>query len=204
MFSPKALDRAFTMELAEVDLATYGTGSMTTTASGYALHHLPGVLVPKAPTSDDWIRFGSVLEGVLRDTVVELHRVLREEHRHFGYRVANEIARFVNLASQQAGTEPESLWIALDLAILQKVLPKFHGTQHELQASLRALLEFAATGSRHDPPSEMVGVDRWRLVGTKLEWADSREDAIRLPRTAGKVYRMLRRLDSQGFTSFIE
>ena len=60
--------------------------------------------------------------------------------------MANEIARFVTLAAAQTDGSPEAVWAALDLAVLAKVLPKFHGTQGELGELLAALFRFAVCG----------------------------------------------------------
>ena len=77
--------------------------------------------------------------------MINLNKILQLENRHFGYRVANEIARYVNLAKKQADDD-EAVETALDLAILQKVLPKFHGMQQELEDILRRVLAFAVSG----------------------------------------------------------
>ena len=80
--------------------------------------------------------------GRLAGVLEQLNGILKEEHRHFGYRVANEIARFVNLAAAQASTDEATLWAALDMAILAKILPKLHGTQQELDQLLKNLEAF--------------------------------------------------------------
>ena len=63
---------------------------------------------------------------------------------------------------------------AMDIQILQKILPKFHGTQGKLEEPLNKLYEFC-----------------------------NAEDA-RFPRSAEKLERMLYNLKVQGYTSFIE
>jgi len=82
----------------------------------------------------------------LRERVLSLHALLAEHNRHFGYRVAVEIARFVNLAAAQAAEGAGAEWDALDLALLQKVLPKLHGTQQELETVLAEMQAFAEEG----------------------------------------------------------
>ena len=136
-----------------------------------------------------------------------LHAILAEDNRHFGYRVANEIARFVNLAAEQAGPSEEALWLALDLAVLQKVLPKFHGTQQELEKPLGTLFSFCVA----DEGGAQNGCQAWRLgagglVASKVQDAGlpASVSQPRLPRTAAKLWRMLRRLEQQGFTSYME
>ncbi len=176
MFSPKVLDRAFTLELNEVDLAALSrlAEGRETEGAGLRLDGLPDRLEPaEPPGASDWQDFGDLLDGELRRIVEDLNTLLTRENRHFGYRVAVEIARFVNLAAEQSDGGEDSLRTALDLALLQKVLPKLHGTQQELEEILAALAGFA-------------------------------EDRPRLDRFAAKIGRMRRRLQRQGFTSFIE
>lgn len=83
--------------------------------------------------------------------VIGLNALLANYNRHFGYRVATEIARFVGLAVQQTGGASETLWAALDIALLEKVLPKFHGTQEELDEPLRSVFAFAIAGKPNGP-----------------------------------------------------
>lgn len=178
MFSPKILDRAFTIELNEVDLAALGSAREGAAGSPPApgqlhLARLPEQLTPlPSPGADDWLDFGAHEGGRLRQRVLDLQERLKAEDRHFGYRVAVETARFVNLAVAQTAPDAASGWAALDLALLQKVLPKLHGTQQELDDVLTGLLAFA-------------------------------QEEPALPRMTAKIDRMRTRLTRQGFTSFI-
>jgi len=211
MFSPKVLDRAFTMELSEVDLTIYGQAKPEANASPepLRLEHLPPTFQGAVKAGAlDWETFGTLDDGELRATVVEIHELLAREQRPFGYRVANEIARFVRLAAEQAGPQPGALWAALDLAILEKVLPKFHGTQLELEPLLSALLCYAVYGQADPQPAMVDGLlHDWRPERTRLSYLGQPPDEIpnpKLPRTAAKLWRMLWRARRQGFTSFIE
>lgn len=226
MFSPKVLDRAFTIEFNRVDLRTFGAdtdatpdvpvapvgeGTLPTATSGampLELADFPGALVYGGKASmADWEQFGLLADGRLRRMVIALHDLLAAENRHFGYRVANEIARFVVLAGEQAGANEATLMAALDLALLQKVLPKFHGTQQELEPLLTALFDFSAHGLQQSQPmtSEQI-IGGWRLgrAGRLTAAGTATATSPALPRTAAKVWGMLRRLRQQGFASFIE
>ena len=258
MFSPKVLDRAFTIEFDRVDLEGYAAGEGDEERSGLDLSADDEGLHLKPytkPGRDDWLRFTALAGGRFYKTLLELHGILEREHRHFGYRVANEIARFVNLARQQATDSDAATKAAFDLALLQKVLPKFHGTQQELEDLLTRLFDFAVYGrDRGRRRSEAVKLDGWSVVeghltpkpeGEPTPEADTREDELSdgsvpdargasesdngaaekadaesgldeatdtrgigrtpaFPRTAGKIWRMLWRLEQRGFTSFIE
>ena len=214
MFSPKVLDRAFTIEFDRVDLAGY-TDGVARSESGEldlsagkdgALRFTPY----EKPTRDDWLEFTKIAHGRYERILRELHAILEEEHRHFGYRVANEIARFVNLAVEQSPDGDKAAEAAFDLALLQKVLPKFHGTQQELESLLERLFNFAVhVGERRRGDTD-VALDEWtvergRLTPTRKTGDGAAEGPDpEFPRTAAKIWRMLRRLRQRGFTAFIE
>ena len=115
--------------------------------------------------------------------LVQLHGILERQHRHFGYRVANEIARFVNLAREQAAEADRDAAVdaAFDLALLQKVLPKFHGTQQELESLLEEIFQFAVHGGgQSHKKNQTVELDDWKWS----EWpsGDQLQDPVTLRR----------------------
>ena len=106
MFSPKVLDRAFVIEFDEVNLEAYGRMAADPWDRAVPDH---GVALPQftgidgefgSPDSSDWAAFGDLDGDRYRQALIELHTALKKFHRHFGYRVANEIARFVVLADK--------------------------------------------------------------------------------------------------------
>jgi 5-methylcytosine-specific restriction enzyme B len=215
MFSPKVLDRAFTLEFNEVDLAGFGDDreqddDESAESTPLRLERFDGGLAiakleaAKQDKSKEWRRFRGLLDGQLADAVMRINARLQPEHRHFGYRVANEIARFVNLAADQASKDEATLWAALDVAVLSKVLPKMHGTQQELEDTLSRLFAFAV--DRQCAEDTKIPDSGWVLKGGALAPASSSADGRGpdLPRTATKLWRMLIRLRQRGFASFIE
>jgi hypothetical protein len=211
MFSPKVLDRAFTLELNEVNLSTFGQREPESEVEAIPLylHRFPGRLnYDHKPNTADWERFGQLLNGELRDVVVELNVLLRDARQNFGYRVAAEIARFVNLAAEQTEGTDTALWKALDLAILQKVLPKFNGTQQELEEVLSNLFVFSIAAKRlSDSEKNRFLQETWRMESGHLihSGLSNGEESSkpRLPQTATKLWTMWNRLRKQGFTSYI-
>ena len=205
MFSPKVLDRAFTIELNKVDLAGFAGGAVSgdaaenaPTANPLDLAKWDTTLTPAAtrkPNRSDWQFFTKLLGGELSDTLIALHDLLADENRHFGYRVANEIARYVCLAHAQCSDGPAAARVAFDLAVLQKVLVKLYGTQQELAPLIDRLLRFAATGSSADQTGAANSLD---------EEATQHTTDIVLPRCHHKLTRMQRQLRQRGFTSWIE
>jgi hypothetical protein len=177
MFSPKVLDRAFTLELDEVQLESFGADlepGESEATSVLRLELFDGSLqIRDAPGEADWRAFRALLSETLAKCVLQLNDILKTEHRHFGYRSAAEIGRFVSLAAEQAGPEPDRLWAALDIALVAKVLPKLHGSELELATLLQQLRDTVAATNR-------------------------------LPRSQKKLARMQIRLQRTGHTSFIE
>jgi len=140
LFSPKVLDRAFVIELNEVDLASYGKEAGG--GGGFALPSFRSFESAEKPAPKHW----GALDAESRAALVRLEAVLVKEGRPFGYRVANEIARFIELAIEQSGGSNGERIVAFDLAIRSKILPKLNGTQQELQSTLSALASFCKEG----------------------------------------------------------
>jgi 5-methylcytosine-specific restriction protein B len=204
LFSPKVLDRAFTIELNAVDLGGLSTGIQR--GGDLVLAGWNGRLDPPTrPGRPDWQWLEEREDGALAREVQAIHGLLAQHNRHFGYRVATELARFVRLAAQQAADPGAAAWAALDLAILQKVLVKLHGTRHELVAILEGLLRFTLVGAMGTADVSDLTLWTYRpdeaVVRRKDEAADL--DAV-FPRSAAKLWRMLDRLRETGFTSWIE
>lgn len=196
MFSPKVLDRAFTIELNEVDLPGFAGSAGDDTPLDLALWD--GTLTPAGtpkPSQADWKAFVQLVGGALADQLIALHKLLAEDNRHFGYRVANEIARFVCLAYTQCADKAAAANLAFDLAVLQKVLVKLHGTQQELEELVDRLTHFAATAA-----TARADVARaWIATEGDLDPAQ-----FKLPRCGKKLIRMRNQLRQRGFTSWIE
>ena len=204
MFSPKVLDRAFVLELSDIDLVSFGSRPITSQDGDLLLREAPLPLVALSRSSaEDWEQFGRMRQGALRHQVTDLHRLLGDDGRAFGYRVAGEIARFVALAEDFGCDTDAELTAALDLAILMKVLPRIHGAQQEIERLLQRLLQFACSGSIGESRGGTELLDRWRPDRGRLL---SLPDGLpaKLPRSASKLYRMLLRLRQRGFAAYIE
>ena len=125
MFSPKVLDRANVIEFNEVFLNGGGTGTL---GDSFVLEDpdCRGLFLTgdrAFASNDDFEEAKGDVQGPLQGLV----DILKPHHLHFGYRTINEISRFVSLTRRTVhpfiGDE------ALDIQILQKILPSFHGTR---------------------------------------------------------------------------
>jgi len=202
MFSPKVLDRAFALEFNLVDLRSLSEPEVLNSGTPLRLTSLPAEFAAAGQRSaGDWNALAAIGWSEAQEVLIELNDLLAVEHRHYGYRVATEIARFLCLAQEQTDGGPKVLAAALDVALLSKVLPKLHGTQQELEDVLTLLFEFAI-GEGHS--EDILAGDSWSPGGNQLLWKGEGVLEARFPRTALKLWRMRRRLHQQGFTSFVE
>lgn len=195
MFSPKVLDRAHVIEFNEIDLEGYAGGVTRPDKKGqFTLKN--GDVRPLFSCTQaepfcsrvDYLKVREKRFGF--DSVQDLLKRLERYHLHFGYRVINELSRFLWVAHEHI--EEFNANTALDLGILQKVLPKFHGTRARLEKPLQDVLMFC-----YAQGADLYDVS-WR------EKAESVSNGARFPCCAQKCGRMLRTLDEQGYTSFIE
>jgi 5-methylcytosine-specific restriction enzyme B len=196
MFSPKVLDRANVIEFNEVDLEGYDTGVFHDDAFCLENPDVRNALMraetPPFCSKEDYHQFREILGGD-RNPFQELLDRLKAYNLHFGYRVVNEMSRFVWIAQEACGDHFE-LSDAIDIQILQKVLPKFHGTQGKLEQPLSDLLHFCFDEtSGGGKPSEDL-----------LQKAQNMDNDASYPRSARKIARMINNLKIQGYTSFIE
>ncbi len=210
-FSPKVLDRAFTIEFHDVDLDVYPPENISDGLSSGLVGSLKEAILEDLRGRDGQFLARSkekINEAVkkLKDTeywqiLIELNKALRPYDLHFGYRVVDEIALFFQNAKEswergivEFGSEDE----IFDLALLMKVLPKFHGNRKRLEKPLREVLKLClADGSQ-------VNVDELKsgeIVDIIRNWEEPSKN-FRFRHTAKKVLRMLRQLYEIGFASF--
>jgi 5-methylcytosine-specific restriction protein B len=200
-FSPKVLDRANVIEFGDVDLDGYWQEQENAVGESRSADEA----IVTAFTYDFTYPFATGLRGQAgsdptlasyRDQLSTLVHLLEPYHMHFGYRVADEILAYLFNAQNLADREFD-LDLAFDHAILQKVLPRFHGSRARLWQPLLRLLAFCAWESS-------VAEDRAKdWDGKSFKWIQEEVgQEKRLVRSTGKLLRMLRDLDQEGFFSF--
>lgn len=195
MFSPKVLDRANVIEFNEVNLENYERGI---TVSDHFVLKDPDVRQRLLPaegdnpfcSKHDFTKVLKIGENV-GAYLAEILDILHPFNLHFGYRVINEISRYICYAIETV--DELDINIAMDIQILQKILPKFHGAQARLEEPLSRLLA-SCCGDEYQG-----GLDE----GYLRKLADDNEGSL-WPRSARKLARMILNLKSQGYTSFIE
>jgi len=179
-FSKKVLDRANTIEFNRVRLGHLDF-----------LRDLPTV----APLSvgqelfaarylhlkDVYADYPKLVEDATKQ-LVDINRILAPLGAHIGYRVRDEICFY--LAYNEEGKLME-LDKAFDYCLMQKILPRLSGSDARLERALKQLFILCAG---FEPDGDYGGA-------LDVSYA-------RYPKSAEKIWHMLRRLEDDGFTSF--
>ncbi|MHB8772064.1 MAG: MrcB family domain-containing protein [Syntrophales bacterium] len=200
-FSRKVLDRAFTLELSDVDLRQWqeaGAG-VVQMATWPLKAWLPravrlGELTNVEPAERD------AIEKVIT-TLSTVNGFLTPAQLQVGYRSRDEIALFVLNARdlpESFVTREQSSVDPLDIALEMKVLPRLVGGSNAIRTVLLRMLSWATDGKK--PNGELLPSDLlkpWIGVGRPAQFG-----AAVFPRTAGRLCLMLERLENEGFTSF--
>ena len=205
-FSAKVLDRAFTLELTDVDFSTYLSATVPGPA-GLSDEDRQAILRNFART-DAFARIDKpAIAAHLSDHHEVLHRLqtlnvlLRPHDLHFGYRVFDEIVAFLAVAQDNklyAGLNGEDA--AFDAAVLMKVLPKFHGSRSRLEAPLCAVLAWCANPETPDTQTMQAALQQVESGETVTQALAQVQ--FRYPMTAERVRRMMSRLYVDGFAAF--
>lgn len=200
-FSRKVLDRAFTLEMSDVDLGNWTES-------------------PKDPLGADpwpvqaWFPRGQRLSDLQdlsddeRKTVghvvtklTEANAILAQAQVQVGYRVRDEVALFVLHARELEKwfrTQPGEPVGPLDLALHMKLLPRLVGGSGAIRRVLLQLLGWAVDGKPDRPEEDLTAhVTRWSSDRRPSTLAEAQ-----LPRTAARLCLMWDRLQQEGFTSY--
>ncbi|WP_231833722.1 McrB family protein [Pyrococcus horikoshii] len=216
MFSPKVLDRAFVIEFHEVDLENYPPREEKLDEDHVVA--LRNLILEDLRRDGKFLNYSKheINEAVREldlSKVRILNEVLEPYDLHFGYRVVDEIALFLKNAkeSREKGIVSfENEDEIFDLALLMKVLPKFHGNRRKLEKPLLLVLKFAKTGEIREEDAEKGEEELWKEIFGASEVGDTKAVIKEMKRvkdykykhTGKKALRMLRQLYEVGFASF--
>ncbi|KVD71234.1 hypothetical protein [Burkholderia ubonensis] len=191
MFSPKVLDRANTFEFRvhSSDLSIEAIKPQPCVPGDQEL--VRGLL--SIAQDDDWHRDRpNDTTGELTQRLLQLHELLSRYSLEFGHRVFYETIRFAALA-QEAGIG--GLAAVVDRIVMQKILPRLHGSRRRLELPLLALAQFC-----RDLPDTVATDDKLPTIAVE----EVPEQGAALPIAYAKAIRMLRSLRANQFASFTE
>jgi energy-coupling factor transporter ATP-binding protein EcfA2 len=191
MFSPKVLDRANTIEF-RVDkndlLAFFDAPSEEPTSS---------IDRTGASYSKEFMKFvASETDGKTnyQEQLIGFFKALQPIGAEFGYRTANEMNR---LMAQLEGLGLENKEHALDVAVMQKLLPKLHGSRTKLNKVLPILASFCFKACSSEQAKSLL--DEVKRLG-QLQ-SDYKPN---LPLSFAKIARMYAAAQENGFASYAE
>jgi hypothetical protein len=200
-FSRKVLDRAFTLELSEVDLdLDQSTTSGETVDPVYwppSFWHCRATRISECDQSSP--AFLSAAERAI-ETLKKVNECLVHSQLQVGYRTRDEVILFlmnaaeVSAAFRTCGGERVD---PLDLALMMKVLPRLVGGSNAIRRTMVGLLGLTHGQSMSEGDAADVAVENWATAGRP----DSIEGTV-FPRTASRLCLMWERLTSEGYTSF--
>lgn len=196
MFSPKVLDRAnvidFSVSDSEMKLflenpAKPDMRSLNGAGSSMAKDFMR---IAKTEITD----FGD--SDVINSILLEFFNELKKAGAEFGYRTASEIYRFTCILNKMTENEEEKwdLNDIIDAAVMQKLLPKVHGSRSKLVSVLKTLAGLCLTDK----------ADAENIINKPEGINYSDRSKIRFPLSLEKIMRMKKRVVQDGFTSFAE
>lgn len=188
MFSPKVLDRANVIEFNNVNLANYESPEIYMGVHNFQLREFPNFNSCALINHKDY----KDLPAEAKVFLSTIHGILEKHNMHFGYRVINEISKYINNSLKYCENTSTLLDSALDYQIIQKVFPKLNGPHGKLDSPLRELLKFL---SGHPTAIENLDLE----VISKIIPKDAK-----YPLSVAKLQRMYTNLTINGFTNFIE
>ena len=179
MFSPKVLDRANVIEfkIAAEDMGEYLNKKIKINieAAYSACANMAFDFVKKANSQVE-------KDEKNKDVLLSFFKELKRVNAEFGYRTVNEISRYLHFANGDLADDA-----AMDTAILQKLLPKLHGSRKKLVPVLAAMWKLCL-----------------KAAITKEIEADFNKDDFKYPESAEKIQRMYHAVVDNGFTNFAE
>jgi len=192
MFSPKVLDRANVIEfrVSKEDMDFY--------LQNYLPLDMPGLKGAGASQAESFLALSE--DKTLKADKESLNQIntelilffdeLQKVGAEFGFRSAGEILRFAAIVKKL-----DSEWNAskiLDAAIMQKLLPKVHGSRRKLEPVLKKLAALCINGD--------ANIDE--LITKDL--TEENSSIIKYPLSFEKIRRMYSNLLNNGFTSYAE
>ena len=192
MFSPKVLDRANTIEFDTYSAKNYMLGEFNSTPPSGDIEFLEDPLEGSEIREMDINQLKELFEdintefwNVLSDEIFKFQEILKKSNFDFGFRVINEIIRFMYVAWVYEGRPEEwTNWERyFDAQIKQKMLPKLHGSERAIGETLDGLYNACFL----DDSSRAMGV----------------ETSFKYPKSAKKLDEMIKVLSKQRYVSFI-
>lgn len=186
VFSPKVLDRAYSIEFDDPDLTSFASGAATNSAETFdelariVINESSAISVQEARASSQEL-FEHVAE-----LLGEIQDIILPAGIKFGYRTRDAILMYLHFWRELGLGDIMAGYAALDFCILQKILPKVSGSGEGLADALKMLSAWLAGRDTKQDGAE----------GIAAEFSGP------LARSQQKVERMAQILERDGVTRF--
>ncbi|HTJ79797.1 MAG TPA: hypothetical protein VL357_12450 [Rariglobus sp.] len=201
MFSPKVLDRANVIEFrvtpadaeAFLSAGAGGLGEISAAPEGAAQAFLAlSRKARKKPVPELVFHTDSTLADkrkAITEAITALFGIMHKHRMEFGYRTMHEVLRYAGVDYELAADRAKwSSAACLDVQILQKILPKLHGSKKRIEQLLVDLSVFCETGAA--PAGKSVFKEK--SVGP-----------VKFPESYAKLTEMIEAVRRDQFVSFI-
>jgi len=192
MFSPKVLDRANVIEFRVTK------NEMENYLNNFSKLQLKNLEIAGASMAEDFVNIAKNENLETKDTeelnkaLIKFFIELKKMGAEFGYRSASEIKRFFAVLKN---IEPDwTVTQIIDAALMQKLLPKVHGSRRKLEPVLKIMGTLCLTDGHN--------IDEFIFSKTEITFADNTK--IKYPLSLEKILRMYYGLIDNGFTSYAE
>ncbi|MEZ5009599.1 MAG: hypothetical protein R2753_15745 [Chitinophagales bacterium] len=202
MFSPKVLDRANTIEFRIND------NEMKAFLASTNMLDMSLLVGKGANMAKNFVElsrnklFTNKDKKEINTTLLNFFGELQKSGAEFGYRSASEIHRLIN----QLDTLNSDLTTSekLDIAIMQKLLPKLHGSRRKLSPILITLGSFCVEKAKYQNIEKDIfaneNFELYKKEGGELVPADG----VLYPLSLEKITRMYKGAIDNGFASYAE
>ncbi len=206
MFSPKVLDRANVIEftVSAEDIGAFlaepkAYQEIEQAEAGIAEGLLD--LARKAQESD-WEILKEPASKDIAAHLLNLFKILKAGRFEFAYRTAKEVNTYLrvcrHLADDSDAWDGGSWQQDLDGQILQKLLPKLHGSMGRIGNLLAELAVYCHTGTYTEKKENSAGIQLKTAVALEAS------DTTPFPKSLAKLQSMIRTLQDEQFVSFIQ
>ena len=214
MFSPKVLDRAHVIEF-EVDPKDVGKflddpkplQPVPRAAAGQAEAFLDLSLRARGAKEPPLPELPPAVKTAVNTHLLEVLAILQSGRFEFAFRTAKEVVAYLKVSYELAADKPS--WEAdkwksdLDDEILQKILPRLHGSRTRVGPLLGALGWYLHSGDKEEAMKFFPAPGEELPEKPVQEIIALHKDAAAFPRSFAKVQRMARVVIEEQFVSFI-
>ncbi len=206
MFSPKVLDRANVIEfkvrhdqIADFLTSPHEYPEIEKAEDGVAEAFLD---LAKEAQKGGWGGLPEMVQTSIKDHLLKFFDIMQRGRFEFAYRTSNEVMRYLRVCRHLS--EDEDAWddggwkSDLDDQILQKILPKLHGSIGRIGGLLADLADYCNSGKVDDEVSK-------NNAGTRLKRIIELESGnAAFPKSFKKLQSMIATLLDEQFVSFIQ